>query len=68
VPHLIAGYFGNGYPNKTVFIEQLIRKIPGKVAVGCPSIAAVALYENLIRERFPDRPVFTGKGDVAFKK
>ena len=26
------------------------------------------MYENLIRERFPDRPVFTVKGDVAFKK
>lgn len=35
VPHLIEGYFGNGYPNKTVFIEKLIRKILGKVAVGC---------------------------------
>ena len=68
VPHLIEGYFGNGYPNKTVFIEKLIRKIPGKVAVGCTSIAAFELYENLIRERFPDRPVFTVKGDVAFKK
>lgn len=41
---------------------------PGKVAVGCTSIAAFELYENLIRERFPDRPVFTVKGDVAFKK
>ncbi len=68
VPHLIEGYFGNAYPNKTVFIEKLIRKIPGKVAVGCTSIAAFELYENLIRERFPERPVFVVKGDVAFKK
>lgn len=68
VPHLIEGYFGNGYPNKTSFIEKLIRRIPGKVAVGCTSIAAFGLYENLIRERFPERPVFVVKGDVAFKK
>ena len=64
VPHLIEGYFGNGYPNKTVFIEKLIRKIPGKVAVGCTSIAAFELYENLIRERFPDYPILaTGGAD-----
>ena len=68
VPHLIEGYFGTGRPNKTVYIEELIRKIPGKVTVGCPSIAAFELYESHIRERFPERPIFTVKGDVAFKK
>ena len=68
VPHLIEGYFGTGCPNKTVYIEELIRKIPGKVAVGCTSIAAFELYESHIRERFPERPIFTVKGDVAFKK
>lgn len=68
VPHLIEGYFGTGRPNKTVYIEELIRKIPGKVAVGCTSIAAFELYESHIRERFPERPIFTVKGDVAFKK
>ena len=68
VPHLIDGYFGDGIPNKTRYIEKLIRKIPGKVAVGCTSIAAFDLYENHLRECFPDRPVFVVKGDVAFKK
>ena len=68
VPHLIEGYFGTGRPNKTVYIEELIRKIPGKVTVGCTSIAAFELYESHIRERFPERPIFTVKGDVAFKK
>ena len=68
VPHLIEGYFGTGRPNKTVYIEKLIRKIPGKVAVGCTSIAAFEQYESHIRERFPERPIFTVKGDVAFKK
>jgi trans-aconitate methyltransferase len=68
VPHLIEGYFGEGIPNKTRYIERLIRKIPGKVAVGCTSIAAFDLYESHLRERFPERPLFVVKGDVAFKK
>ena len=68
VPHLIEGYSGDGIPSKTRYIERLVRKIPGKVAVGCTSIAAFDLYEKRLRECFPDRPVFTVKGDVAFKK
>ena len=68
VPHLIEGYFGEGIPNKTRYIERLIRKIPGKVAVGCTSIAAFDMYESHLRERFPERPLFVVKGDVAFKK
>jgi len=68
VPHLIEGYFGEGIPNKTRYIERLIRKIPGKVAVGCTSIAAFDLYESHLRECFPNRPLFVVKGDVAFKK
>lgn len=68
VSHLIEGYSGDGIPNKTKYIEKLVRKIPGKVAVGCTSIAAFDLYENHLRKCFPDRPVFVVKGDVAFKR
>lgn len=68
VPHLIEGYSGDGIPSKTKYIEKLVRKIPGKVAVGCTSIAAFDLYENHLSKRFPDRPVFVVKGDVAFKR
>ena len=68
VPHLIEGYSGDGIPNKTKYIEKLVRKIPGKVAVGCTSIAAFDLYKNHLRKCFPDRPVFVVKGDVAFKR
>ena len=68
VPHLIEGYSGDGIPNKTKYIEKLVRKIPGKVAVGCTSIAAFDLYENHLRKCFLDRPVFVVKGDVAFKR
>ena len=68
VPHLIEGYSGDGIPNKDKVHRKLVRKIPGKVAVGCTSIAAFDLYESRLRECFPDRPVFVVKGDVAFKK
>ena len=68
VPHLIEGYSGDGIPNKTKYIEKLVRKIPGKVVVGCTSIAAFDLYDNHLRKCFPDRPVFVVKGDVAFKR
>lgn len=68
VPHRIEGYFGDGIPNKTRYIEKLIRKIPGKVAVGCTSIAAFELYEKHLRKCFPDRPVFVVTGDMLFKK
>ena len=49
VPNLIEGYSGDGIPNKTRYIERLVRKIPGKVAVGCTSIAAFDLYESRLR-------------------
>ena len=68
VPHLIDGYFGEEYPSKTRYIADLIRKIPGKVAVGCTSLAAFELYETYICEHFPERPIFAVKGDVGFKK
>lgn len=68
VPHIISGYYGDDYPSKTRYIESLIRKIPGKVAIGCTTLAAFDLYESYIRERFPDRPIYVVKGDVAFKK
>ena len=68
VPHLIEGYSGDGIPSKTKYIDKLVRKIPGKVTVGCTSIAAFDLYENHLSKCFPDRPVFVVKGDVAFKR
>lgn len=68
VPHLIEGYSGDPYPSKTRYIEKLVRKIPGKVAIGCTSLAAFGMYENYIREHFPERPVFVVKGDIPFKK
>lgn len=68
VPHLIDGYSGDPYPSKTLYIEKLVRKIPGKVAIGCTSIAAFEMYECYIRQHFPERPVFVVNGDIPFKK
>lgn len=67
VPHLIEGYFGNEYPSKVQYIDQLVRSIPGKVAIGCTSLAAFDLYGTYLRNAFPERPIFTVKGDVPFK-
>lgn len=68
VPHLIDGYFGNEYPSKVHYIDRLARSIPGKVAIGCTSLAAFDLYETYLRNAFPERPIFTVKGDVPFKR
>ncbi|MDR0430357.1 MAG: N-6 DNA methylase [Tannerellaceae bacterium] len=68
VPNLIDGYYGDPYPNKTRYIKNLVETIPGKVAIGCTTLAALDMYENYISGQFPDRPVFIIKGDVTFKK
>ena len=68
VPHLIEGYYGDEYPNKVRRIDRLVRSIPGKVAIGCTSLAAFDLYESYLREAFPERPLFTVKGDVPFER
>lgn len=68
VPNLIDGYFGNPYPNKTRYIHKLLKAIPGKVTIGCTTLAALNMYEQYSRENFPNRPLFIIKGDVSFKK
>ena len=68
VPNLIGGYYGNPYPTKTTYIKNLVKTIPGKVAIGCTTLAALDMYERYITEVFPERQVFLIKGDVTFKK
>jgi hypothetical protein len=65
---LIDGYFGDHYPNKTQYIKNLVRRIPGKVTIGCTTLAALDMYETYISQQLPDRQVFIIKGDVTFKK
>jgi hypothetical protein len=68
VPNLIDGYYDDPYPNKTRYIKNLVRRIPGKITIGCTTLAALDMYEWYITGQFPDRQVFIIKGDVTFRK
>ncbi len=68
VPHLIDGYYGDEYPSKVRRIDRLVRSIPGKVAIGCTSLAAFDLYESYMSQAFPERPLFAVRGDVPFER
>lgn len=68
IPHLMPGYVGDEYPRKAKYIAGMIKNMPGKVAVGCTSIDSKNVYEEHIREQFPDRPLFIIQGDINFKK
>lgn len=68
IPHTIEGYYGDLLPGKVQYIQNLIRDIPEKVAVGCTSLAAQQLYAECLKKAFPDRPVFAVTGEVSFNK
>ncbi len=68
VPNLIDGYYGDAYPSKTRYIRSLVKKIPGKITIGCTTLAALDMYERYITEQFPHRPIFIIKGDITFRK
>lgn len=68
VPNTFDEYTGTPYPSKAYAIGKMIRSIPGKVAIGCTSLEAFAMYERYIRETFPDRRVFLVSGSIPFKK
>ena len=68
VPHLIEGYSGTPYPTKTAEIGRLIDDIPGKVAVGCTTLASLDMYKEYIGREFPHRQIFIIRGDVSFKR
>lgn len=67
VPHRMPGYFGDDYPQKAYKITEMVRRMPGKVAIGCTSLEAKDFYGTFISEQFPDRPVFTIQGNINFK-
>ena len=68
VPHLIDGYFGDCYPGKVRRIGDMVRVMPGKVAIGCTTLAALDMYREYMEAAFPDRQVFIIRGDVTFKR
>ncbi len=64
----MPGYFGFKYPQKLLYTDDQIRDINARVAVGCTSLKALAMYKEYLTEQFPDRPVFVVKGEVVFHK
>ncbi len=69
VPQLMSGYLGEDYPEKAKFIERKLRfEMHGKVAIGCTSLDAVAMYKELLSEKFPKRPLFVIRGNVDFEQ
>lgn len=68
VPHTFDDYYGEEYPEKVRYIENLISTIPTKVAVGCTTLNAMGMYATYLSEKFPFRPMFIIQGDVSFKK
>lgn len=68
VPHKMSGYHGDSYPEKAKLIGRKLRyELRGKVAIGCTSLDAVAMYQEFLKEHFPQRPLFVIRGNVGFK-
>lgn len=57
-----AGYIGDRFPRKTKQVVRMVRRIPGKVTVGCTTLGAVSMYERLFRELFPDQAAVCHSG------
>lgn len=68
VPSLMPGYNSTGLPQKALYIQNMIRNMNQRVAVGTTSIESLGYYENFLSESFPDRKLFVIKGDVTFHK
>lgn len=67
-PQYLTGYYGDEYPSKAWEIDRLLRRITGKAAVGCTSLAALEMYRDFFAKRFPGRELFVIQGDVPFEK
>lgn len=67
-PNQLEGYFGNPFPNKAYAIKEIVKSIPGLVAVGCTGLNTLDMYADFFKIYFPDRPLFIVKGDIAFDK
>lgn len=69
VPQKMSGYFGDKYPEKAKLIERKLRyEMKNKVAIGCTTLDAVAMYSDFLSGCFPNRPLFVIRGNVDFKK
>lgn len=67
-PNLMEGYDGKMLPTKTSKIASIIAQCKGKVAIGCTSLETVYMYEDFLKNRFPERRLHVITGEVEFKK
>lgn len=70
IPHTFKEHYTSGEPNsKSVRIMKMLRgKLSGtQVCIGCTTKEAVSYYTKMIKEQFPERPVYSIIGEVTFK-
>jgi len=68
-PHLFKEYSSNKLPNKYYKVFDLLNQFKDeKVAIGTVFIDTVNNYYDILKEQFPDRPIFIIRGDVSFNK
>jgi len=69
VPHLFKEYTSSKLPNKYYKIFELLNRFKDeKVAIGTVFLDTANDYYNILKEKYPERPIFLIKGSVAFKK
>ncbi|MDR2005295.1 MAG: N-6 DNA methylase [Prevotella sp.] len=68
VPDMMPGYISEKLPRKVAYIENMVRNMQERVAIGCTSIDALEYYGEHFKQAFPDRPLFIIKGDVTFQR
>ncbi|MEK5357744.1 helicase-related protein [Paenibacillus sp. FSL L8-0709] len=65
-PQFFAEYTSTELPTKVKYILDLVNSFDEKVAIGTVFVETAAEYYRLVRETFPNRPVYLIKGDVDF--
>lgn len=68
IPNSFHNYSGNPIPSKVNYIDDMLRYMHGKVAVGCTTLKTLEMYRDYYIEHFPDRQLFVIRGDVSFKQ
>lgn len=66
-PQLFNEYGSSELPNKVKYILDLVGSFDEKVAIGTVFVETATEYYRLVKDSFPERPVFLIKGDVDFK-
>lgn len=66
-PQFFDEYTSSEQPNKVKYILDLVGSFEEQVAIGTVFVETADEYYRIMKEAFPDRPVFLIKGDVDFK-